>query len=543
MEEKGKNKISLLTIILGLIFMALVCVILVCCIIKIGQDAKINEENAKISSKPATTDVVSKVDTKKEENNSKIKDIPEVESLNFEFLKMENTKENKVYSPLSIKYALKMLEEGAMGEAKEQVSRLISKYNVKKYDSNENMALANAFIVKDGLEVKQDYINTLKNKYNAEIKFDEFKSPKNVNEWISGKTLNLINDMINEIPEDTQFLLINALGIDMNWNQKFLDNLKEGGIDYKHEKFSWYPADNVISGKFDNEKQEVSGMEIIASVNNYDIVKELGEEKIKKTVGDEYRKYLKETTDEWFIDEYLNGNKTDENIEKEIERYLKQYITDIDANYKREDKSTEFSLYVDKDVKVFAKDLEESNGTTLQYVGIMPTTVDLETYIKSINENKINTIIKNLKEIKAENFKNGVVTKITGFIPKFKFEYELNLKKDLEALNVKDVFEMGKANLKNMCDSEDLYVEDALHQANIEFTQDGIKAAAATMIGGAGAGEDFNYFYDVPVEEIDLTFNNPYMFIIRDKDSGEIWFTGTVYEPLAWENEPENNQQ
>ena len=43
--------------------------------------------------------------------------------------------------------------------------------------------------------------------------------------------------------------------------------------------------------------------------------------------------------------------------------------------------------------------------------------------------------MSNLKELKAENFKNGVVTKITGFIPKFKFEYELNLKEELKNID------------------------------------------------------------------------------------------------------------
>ena len=42
----------------------------------------------------------------------------------------------------------------------------------------------------------------------------------------------------------------------------------------------------------------------------------------------------------------------------------------------------------------------------------------------------------------------------------------------------------------------------------------------------------------MPVEEIDLTFDKPYMFIIRDKDTGEVWFAGTVYNPLSIEDEP-----
>lgn len=36
----------------------------------------------------------------------------------MKFLKMENNKQNMIYSPLSIKYALKMLNEGANGNTK-----------------------------------------------------------------------------------------------------------------------------------------------------------------------------------------------------------------------------------------------------------------------------------------------------------------------------------------------------------------------------------------------------------------------------------------
>ena len=39
--------------------------------------------------------------------------------------------------------------------------------------------------------------------------------------------------------------------------------------------------------------------------------------------------------------------------------------------------------------------------------------------------------------------------------------------------------------------------------------------------------------YDVPVETIDMTFDKPYFFLIRDKVSGEVWFMGTVYEPTV----------
>ena len=56
--------------------------------------------------------------------------------------------------------------------------------------------------------------------------------------------------------------------------------------------------------------------------------------------------------------------------------------------------------------------------------------------------------------------------------------------------------------------------------------------AAATALGGAGAATCWDYKFEVPVEEIDLTFDKPYMYIIRDKATGEVWFAGTVYNPV-----------
>ena len=173
----------------------------------------------------------------------------------------------------------------------------------------------------------------------------------------------------------------------------------------------------------------------------------------------------------------------------------------------------------------------------------MPITEDLDSYIKDSDETEINSIINNLKDLKPENFKEGVVTKIIGNIPKFNFEYELNLKEDIKQLGITDVFEEGKANLTEICDNKEVYITDAVHKANIEFTQDGIKAAAVTKFAGSGAGVLFDYLYDVPVEEIDLTFDKPFMFLIRDKKTGEIWFMGTVYEPLLWDEEPEKDRK
>ena len=529
MNEKKQLKIRLVPFILLIFAVALISGVAVATAIW-----KLNTGKA-----PEDTEIIpeNKIEVK-EEVEEEIEDVEEIEntsqisSLDFNFMKLENTKENMVYSPLSIKYALRMLEDGANGETKEQISKVIGNMSIKKYNSNDNMALANSLFVRDTFResIKKTYINGLKNKYNAEVIIDTFEDSKTVNDWVEKNTLDLIPNILPEGKIDNDFLLINALGIDMEWVDTFIE-MDGSNCTYSHTTFGWWTMDNVVSMRFGKDNQKVSGMDIGASVNRYDIVATLGEENIRKTVGDEYRIY------------YEEDFKTDkEKAEAELEQYLDYYIKSIDSNYRRIDYSTDFSYYTDDEVKVFAKDLKEYEGTKLQYIGIMPIKEELDDYISKVDDSKISSYIENLISFdKIENFKKDVVTKVKGYIPKFDFEYELSLEDDLKKLGVVDIFDEEKADLSKLTNVEDAYINKAIHKANIEFTQDGIKAAAATMFGGLGAGGDFDYYYDLPVEEIDLTFNKPYMYLIRDVKNGEVWFAGAVYEPLDWEDEPEGS--
>ena len=105
--------------------------------------------------------------------------------------------------------------------------------------------------------------------------------------------------------------------------------------------------------------------------------------------------------------------------------------------------------------------------------------------------------------------------------------------KDLKEMGITDVFDSDKADLSNL--SEGAAINKAIHKANIEFSNDGIKASAATAMGGFGSstGPYYEHLFKVPVKEIDVTFNKPYMYFIRDKQSGEVWFVGTVYEGIT----------
>lgn len=513
-KPKKKRKISIIT----LIILILIAVALVLAIVFLRPKNEV-ENN--------TTE--SKTNTELEKYCISGNDINDFD---LRFLQLENGNKNIIYSPLSIKYCLGMLNEGASGETKEQITKVIGTYLSKKYENNENMSFANAAFIRESemANVKETYINALKEKYNAEVKTDSFETAQNMNAWMSEKTLNLINNVLSDEAvknSPSNIFLVNALAIDMDWSEKFFIR-NFGQVTYSHINYTGiYYQPYLFKNDFENLDYQVAGMYINGVFNNYDLVGTLGEENVRKTVGDAYREYLHK---------YYSDEKNDEQIESEVSNYLNKYIYEISQNYHKNGYNTDFMLYVDDNVDVFAKDLKTYNGTQLQYVGIMPKNEDLSTYINNTSAEDIKGIISNLKPLTSSSFKDGVITEIYGFIPKFKYDYQLSLKNDLQEMGITDIFDEEKSQLTEITGKVEP-VNELIHKANIEFTQNGIKAAAVTVTGAGGGGPQvFDYIYEVPVEKIELNFNKPYMYLIRDKETGEVWFVGSVYAP---ENESE----
>ena len=529
-KPNNKNSAILIFAILGaLVFMLLVIVCIVILPGLIGDDSSII--------KKASANAQETYSTYRIGGNA-------LDKFDMAFLKLENNGKNKVYSPISIKYTLAMLSEGSSGNSKTQINGLIGDYKSNKYLNNNNMSFANAVFIRNTFkdQVKEEYKNSLKEKYTAEVLFDDFKDSTNMNKWVSDKTFGLINDLFGNEVKNENFELTNALAIDMNWNNQI--QCASGSdvpcsrysVLYMHEKikgqdYQYTDGTNFIitedgypSLTF-NGKENIKSVEVKAAFNKYDAVKEIGEAKIMEEVGKAYK--------EWLETEDGKNNLKYGYAEEDVNKYLAKYIEELNGNYGKEASSTDFSLYVDENIKAFSKDLKESDGITLQYIGIMPKNEDLKDYINKLEVTDINNIISGLKPMNKESFKDGVVTLVKGNIPLFDYEYSLDLVEDLKSMGITDVFDKDKADLSGMLKkAKGQYISSAKHKAKIEFSNDGIKAAAATKGGGAGStGAGFNYLYEVPVENIDITFDKPFIYLIRDKNTGEVWFMGSVYEP------------
>ena len=449
----------------------------------------------------------------------------------LKFLKLESGQTNRIYSPLSIKYALQMLAEGSGGDTRSQIDGVIGKYASRKYVNSANLSLANAMFIRDSFAgaVKSDYTAKLKSAYDAEVITDSFASPDALNNWVKDKTLGLIPRTVDDL-NGLDYVLVNALAIDMEWVNKIQPETRMYSADIRNEKFAsgnpdWpqsyglWVSPTVVTGfhrlDFAGAKA-ANSVKIAAAANKYDIISAIGEDNIRNTVLAEYQKYK------------AGGGREYEPFD------IEQYMADLKSNYGHISSSTDFLFHDDANLKMFAKDLKTYDGTTLQYVGIMPKEMNLESFIEGSDARSIGALLDSLKPIEAGSFEEGYLTIIDGYIPMFKFDYELSLKEDLKAIGITDVFDKDKADLSGLSSAQS-FISKAVHKATIDFSNDGIKAGAVTAMGGMGdGGPGFEYYWEVPTKRIDLTFDKPFLYLIRDKATGEVWFTGTVYQPTEY---------
>ncbi|HET7831195.1 MAG TPA: serpin family protein, partial [Candidatus Limnocylindrales bacterium] len=115
------------------------------------------------------------------------------------------------------------------------------------------------------------------------------------------------------------------------------------------------------------------------------------------------------------------------------------------------------------------------------------------------------------------------------FMPRFGIETRAQLSKQLRAMGMPDAFSLGVADLSALSTEAPLYISTVVHQANIDVDERGTEAAAATAVGVDTGG----CTRPAPRTEKTLRLNRPFMFFIRDLETGAILFMGRVTDPTA----------
>ncbi|KAL3099993.1 hypothetical protein niasHS_001919 [Heterodera schachtii] len=129
-------------------------------------------------------------------------------------------------------------------------------------------------------------------------------------------------------------------------------------------------------------------------------------------------------------------------------------------------------------------------------------------------------VLEELTEAKLmEMVKNSPVTKVMVSLPKFKIESTHNLEELLPSLGLKTAFDKDNADFSGINDTVRLYISKVLQRAMISVNEQGVEAAAATMVIIAT---------DISTAEIPPVFraNHPFAFFLV-KNKKEVLFSGT----------------
>jgi serpin B len=154
----------------------------------------------------------------------------------------------------------------------------------------------------------------------------------------------------------------------------------------------------------------------------------------------------------------------------------------------------------------------------LPYVGqraamlvIVPEREQFEAFEESLDAAKLDEIVNNLESAGVQ----------LG-LPKFTYESEFSLVETLEALGMEQAFG-GGADFSRMTGDASLYISEIVHKAFVDVNEKGTEAAAATAVVMAESAL---------MENQQLTVDSPFIYLIRDRETGTLLFVGRVLNPV-----------
>lgn len=150
----------------------------------------------------------------------------------------EIDKENICLSPLSAQFAMAMVANGAEGKTRTEIldaMQLGDSANIKGrkllndiaektvWNEHGDVRIANSIWIKDGFDVKQKFVDTNKEYFDALVENAEFnqETVKRVNEWCKENTNGKIESILDRFTDSDRMLLINALYFKAAWSKPF----------------------------------------------------------------------------------------------------------------------------------------------------------------------------------------------------------------------------------------------------------------------------------------------------------------------------------
>jgi len=141
------------------------------------------------------------------------------------------------------------------------------------------------------------------------------------------------------------------------------------------------------------------------------------------------------------------------------------------------------------------------------YIFLPNSNTNLATFLQQLTPDNWNKWMQQFRKI------NGITE-----IPRFKIEYEVELKSTLKALGMAGIFDISKADFSAMT-NDNVAVDSVKHKTFVEVNEEGTEAAAVTSIS-LPRGLSFQ-----------MNVNRPFFCAIRDHTTETILFMGTIVDP------------
>jgi len=153
------------------------------------------------------------------------------------------------------------------------------------------------------------------------------------------------------------------------------------------------------------------------------------------------------------------------------------------------------------------------DGGELSMVILLPEAGKFEAFEETLNAQQVDAIISDLQ-----------YNEVTLTMPQFEFDSEFSLKDTLAEMGMPIAFS-GGADFSGMTGNPELFISDVVHKAFVAVDEAGTEAAAATAV--------IMELTAVPEPPVEVTIDRPFIFLIRDIETGAILFVGRVLNPGA----------
>ena len=162
----------------------------------------------------------------------------------FQTMQEQQGEVSTVISPISVTYMLGMLNTGAAGTTRDEITatlgfgadpKAVNEYCKKMIEGAPNVdpaatvRIANSINVNSakGLSLLGAFVNDMKSYYNAQIDaldFTKSSTLDKINKWCSKNTGGMIPSILDQINPDAAMYLLNAIYFNADWTEKFDKN-------------------------------------------------------------------------------------------------------------------------------------------------------------------------------------------------------------------------------------------------------------------------------------------------------------------------------